>query len=271
MATHPNGELPRTAIKGPHDSQEQPFDEKNVQNDDQESFLTYSRSTFDMDNFLQNDLDINSQWQIMDLHTVNPFQDVVGPGDESWTFDADVGNFSNFWFAESDTTNITFDNYDTFQGSLPHFESDEGLTSLLESPEPIIYPSLELGSFSGQELPFEFRRANTELPCKDERLCSYIPEIATINNEPNDETPESLPLEARIDLPSISDQPKSPPSQGALVPPQNIEDYLINFHSGIKAPKRKRKEFNRREKLKVHLVRQVGACQSCRARKVEVC
>lgn len=258
-------------IEGPHGSQEQYFDEKNVSNEDPESLLTFSGSTFDMNTFAQDNQDLYNQWQMVDFPPVYPSQDAIEPGDGPWVFDMPDNNFSNTYFPEPATSNTPFDSCNTLDNSLSNFESDGWLTSFLESPEPILYPSSEVPSFLQQRLPYESSRPSIELPLNNEGLSTSIPEVDSSSNQIKDDIVIAMPSEPRPISSNTNDQPTSLPNVAAVASPQNIEDCLIDFHSGIKAPKRKRKEFNRREKLKVHLVRQVGACQSCRARKVEVC
>ncbi|KAI9643774.1 hypothetical protein NHQ30_007123 [Ciborinia camelliae] len=269
-----NGELPRTTIEGPHDFQEQSFDRDDnlipdIPSEDLDAFLNLSASTFDMDTFLLDNPDLNSPWQMMDPNPVYPLQDIIEPDHGLWTFDTANENFSTTYFPESAMTNIPLDNCDTFEGSLSNFESDGWLTSFLGSPDPILYPSLEVSSFTGQQLPYGTAQSSSELPLEDEAPDISIPEICSLNDQPKDELLKVVTLEPQKDLPHVHDKATPRLSEAAVASPQNMEDCLIDFHSGVKAPKRKRKEFNRREKLKVHLVRQVGACQSCRARKVE--
>ncbi|QSZ32986.1 hypothetical protein DSL72_002570 [Monilinia vaccinii-corymbosi] len=252
MRSHCSGELPQTAINDPHDSLEQTFD------DGLESLLTFSASTFDMDAFFQNESDLNAQWQTMNLPSASSLQGGVGESDnDPWAFDT--------FFAEPATTDVSFDNCDTFDSSLSHLESDGWVTSFLDLPEPTPYPSLEVSSFTGQQFPNE----GGELPFKDEGPSTSVLELNSSSDQLKNEVPKPVPPEPQIDVLTPDDQANSRSNEVAVASARNMEDCLIDFHSGVKAPKRKRKEFSRKEKLKVHLVRQVGACQSCRARKVE--
>ncbi|KAG4031954.1 hypothetical protein MFRU_008g03040 [Monilinia fructicola] len=265
MDSDTNGALPRTMIEGPQDSQEPIFDIANAPADGLESFLAFSGSTFDTDTYFQVNQNLDAQWQTMDLHSAYPLQGVAGPDNDPWAFDAANNNFSNTVFAESGTTNVPFDNCDPFDGSLSHFEADEWITSFLESSEPIPDPASEVSSFTVQKCSNE----PGELLLKEGGPGTSVIELDLSSDQLRGQVLKPVPSEPHIDGSTPDDQATSRSSQAAVASPRNMEDCLIDFHSGVKAPKRKRKEFNRKEKLKVHLVRQVGACQSCRARKVE--
>ncbi|KAM0174054.1 hypothetical protein ACHAPF_006398 [Botrytis cinerea] len=262
-----NGELPRVTIQGPHDTEESSSEEKIITNGELESFMSYQGSTFDMDTFLQNNLDINSQWQMMD--PVLPPQSVGETSNGPWAFDTANDNFSSTYFPEAAEMDISFNGCNTFGDHLPNSESDGWLTSFFESPESILGPSLEDTSYTEPQLPCELDQPKSQMSFENTGLDSGASKKDSPIGEIKREVPESVPSEPRTE-PSITEDQATLPLNGSTVAtPQNMEDCLINFHSGVKAPKRKRKEFNRREKLKVHLVRQAGACQSCRARKVE--
>ncbi|TEY78279.1 hypothetical protein BOTCAL_0050g00100 [Botryotinia calthae] len=262
-----NGELPQVTIQGPHDTEESSLEEKNITNGELESFMTYQGSTFDMDTFLQNNLDINSQWQMMD--PVLPPQSVGETSNGPWAFDTANNNFSSTYFPEAAEMDISFNGCNTFGDHLPNPESDGWLTSFFESPESILGPFLEDTPYAGPQLPCEPDQPKIQMSFENTGLDSGASKKDSPIGEIKKEVPESVPSEPRTEPSNTEDQATLPLNGSTIATPQNMEDCLINFHSGVKAPKRKRKEFNRREKLKVHLVRQAGACQSCRARKVE--
>ncbi|CAD6440433.1 87d2cc91-de03-4112-b5b2-7ffb966f8815 [Sclerotinia trifoliorum] len=274
MASQTNGDLPRMT-EGPHHSQEPSFDEESVPNESLEQSLTFLNTPFGTNAFLQDIPDINCQWQTMGVHSVNPScsvypsPNVVESYNDLWPFDAANTNLSNPYFPETAAMNTPFDNCANFEDSLSHFESDGWLTSFLQSPEPITYSSLQVGAFTEQQSPCEPDHPSVEALPKAESPSTYIPEMDSYSNHFKEDVPTLAPSKLQTDLSSPPDQLTPRASEPVAVTPRNMEDCLIDFHSGVKAPKRKRKEFNRREKLKVHLVRQVGACQSCRARKVE--
>ncbi|RAL61332.1 hypothetical protein DID88_009468 [Monilinia fructigena] len=218
-----------------------------------------------MDTYFQVNQDLDAQWQTMDLHSAYPLRGVGGSDNDLWAFDTANNNFSNTFFAESGTTNVPFDNCDTFDGSLSHFESDGWITSFLESSEPIPCSASEVSSLTVQK----FSNEPGEPPLKEGGPSISVLELDLSSDQLKDQVLKPVPSEPRIDVSTSDDQAPSRSSKAVVASPRNMEDCLIDFHSGVKAPKRKRKEFNRKEKLKVHLVRQVGACQSCRARKVE--
>ncbi|APA07508.1 hypothetical protein sscle_03g022780 [Sclerotinia sclerotiorum 1980 UF-70] len=261
--------------EGPHHSQELSLDEENVPNETLEPSLTFLNTTFGTNAFLQEIPDINCQWQTMGFHGVNPLcsvypsPNVLEPYNDLWPFDTANTNLSNPYFPETAAINTSFDNCDNFEDSLSHFESDGWLTSFLQSPEPITYSPLQVGTFTERQSPCEPAQPSVEALPKNEGPRTYTPEIDSSSNHFKEDVPTLAPSKLQTDLSSPPDQLTPHASEPVVVTPRNMEDCLIDFHSGVKAPKRKRKEFNRREKLKVHLVRQVGACQSCRARKVE--
>lgn len=255
-------------IQGPHDTEELSFEEKNITNQELESFMTFPDSTFDMNTFLRDNPDINSQWQMVD--PVLPPQSAVELGNGPWAFDTANNNFSSTYFPEPAAMDFSFSSCNTLGGHLPNLESDGWLTSFLESPESILYPSSEDNSFTEPQLRCEPVKSKVQISFENRGLDSGATERDSPIDEVKKEVPKSVPSESRIEPSHAEDQATSSLNGTTVATPQNMEDCLINFHSGVKAPKRKRKEFNRREKLKVHLVRQAGACQSCRARKVEV-
>lgn len=264
MGSSTNGELPQTMIEVPQESQES-FDGKYIPNENLEPFMISSAPNYDLDSFLRANSGPNFQWQTMDT----PIQNVVESETGLWTLDIANEKLLNADSTEPATSNLAFD---SFTSSMSVFQSDNWFTSFLESAEPVLNSSVEFASSIEQPLPLEYDQPKVELRPKEE-----APSIYTAKIEPGspqkrlgEEFSTSAASKTATDLPSLYDHSTSRPSVEILATPRNMEDCLIDFQSGMKAPKRKRKEFNRREKLKVHLVRQVGACQSCRARKVEV-
>lgn len=264
MGSSTNGELPQTMIEVPQESQES-FDEKYIPDENLEPFMIFSASNYDLDSFLRVNSGSNFQWQTMDT----PIQNVVESETGVWTLDIANENFPNAGSTEPAASNLGFD---SFTSSMSDFQSDNWFTSFLESAEPILNSSVGFASFIEQPLPLEYDQPNVELPPEEEAPSIYTAEIepGSPTKRLGEEVSTSTASKTATDPPSPDGHSTSRPSVEILATPRNMEDCLVDFHSGMKAPKRKRKEFNRREKLKVHLVRQVGACQSCRARKVEV-